>query len=98
MTDASAHRRLPLRQWLGYAVVWLALVAGMAVTLALAYVPLGRAQAAVHLAVAALQIALIWSAFMNLRRSSALVRLTACSAALWLVFMFALTFNDYFSR
>ena len=82
MTETRADQHVPLRQWLGYAAIWLALVVGVAATLALA----------------ALQIALIWTVFMNLRRSSALVRLAACSAALWLVFMFALTFNDYFSR
>lgn len=98
MSEAGDRHALPVRQWMAYGVVWLLLTGIVAATLALAYVPLGRAQSALHLALAAIQIVLIWIVFMNLRRSSALARLAACSAALWIVFMFTLTFNDYFSR
>ena len=98
MSDSRSDRSLPIRRWQAYGAVWLALVGIVLATLAFAYVPLGRAQTGLHLALAAIQIGLIWVAFMNLRRASVLLRLAACSAALWIVFMFALTFSDYWSR
>jgi cytochrome c oxidase subunit IV len=95
---SDTRQSLPLRTWRGYVVVWIVLVGVVLATVAFSYMPLGRAQSALHLALALIQIVLIWVVFMNLRRASALIRLAACSAALWLVFMFALTYTDYFSR
>lgn len=86
------------RHWLGYVLVWLLLLTMMAATLALAYLPLGPIKLALHLAIAAFQVALIWTFFMSLRASSALVRLAAVSGLFWLTFMFTLTFTDYLSR
>ncbi len=96
MSDASRRSRVP--GWLGHALIWLLLIAMLGATLGLAYLPVGRAGPALHIGIAVIQVALIWTFFMNLRGSSALVRLVAISGLLWIVFMFTLTFNDYLSR
>jgi cytochrome c oxidase subunit 4 len=93
-----ARRAALKRRWLRYGVLWLGLLALMGATLALAYVPLGPGNLVLHLAIAALQVSLLWLFFMDLRGASTLVRLTAACGFLWLAFMFALTFTDYLSR
>jgi cytochrome c oxidase subunit 4 len=97
MSEITDRSMLKIR-WLGYGLLWLALLVLLGITLVLAYVPLGRASVGLHLAIAAIQIALLWSFFMNLRTASTLVRITAASGILWLIFMFTLTFSDYMSR
>jgi cytochrome c oxidase subunit 4 len=70
----------------------------LAISAGSAYLPLGPFNAALNLAVAAVMISLLVVHLMNLRRSSALVRVIAASGLLWLAFMFVLTFTDYLSR
>jgi cytochrome c oxidase subunit 4 len=82
----------------GPLAVWLALLVLLAISAGSAYVPLGPFNATLNLAIAAVMIVLLATWLMNLRWSSALVRLIAASGLLWLVFMFVLTFTDYFSR
>jgi cytochrome c oxidase subunit 4 len=82
----------------GPLVVWLALLALLAISAGSAYVPLGPFNAAINLAVAAVMVFLLAVWLMNLRLSNALVRLIAASGLFWLIFMFVLTFTDYFSR
>jgi len=82
----------------GPLAVWLALVLLLAISAASAYVPLGAFNAALNLGVAAVMILLLAAFLMNLRWSNALVRIIAASGFFWLIFMFVLTFTDYFSR
>jgi cytochrome c oxidase subunit IV len=98
MSERTSDRKTMERRWLKFGALWLVLLTLTGVTLALAYLPLGRANVDLHLAIAAVQILLLWSFFMNLRSASALVRLTAASGMLWLTFMFVLIFTDYLSR
>jgi len=99
MTGLGEH--LPLT---GRAIVWRnllpwgALVALLALTCTLAYVPMGRGNLVVSLGIAAAKTTIIALFFMGLRRPDPLLRLTACAALLWIGFMFALTFGDQQTR
>ncbi len=79
-------------------MVWLALMALLAVTVVAAYIPLGLGNGAISMSVAAIKVALIMLFFMKLRSSSALLRLTSMAGLFWLIFMFTLTASDYLTR
>ena len=78
--------------------VWLALVTLVVLTLALAYVPMGRFNTPVSIAIAALKALIIGLFFMNLRRPDPLLRLAGGASLLWIAFLFALTFADLLTR
>ena len=84
--------------WKKLGAIWLALFVLLAITVGSAYVPLGDANGAINLGIAAAKAALIALFFMNLATSSVLVRLASAAGIFWLVFMFALTAGDYLSR
>jgi cytochrome c oxidase subunit 4 len=78
--------------------IWAALVVLLGLTCGAAYLPLGPFNVAVGLAIAAAKAAIVALLFMNLRRSSALVRLAAAAGFFWLVVLFALTLSDFVTR
>jgi len=84
--------------WKGPLAVWLVLLPLLAVSAGTAFLLLGHFNAAVNLAIAAIMVCMLAAFLMNLRWSSALVRIFAASGLLWLVFMFVLIFTDYLSR
>jgi cytochrome c oxidase subunit IV len=84
--------------WRKLCTIWLALFVLLAITVGSAYLPLGAANGAINLGVAAAKTALIALFFMNLLMSSVLVRLAAAAGMFWLVFLFALTAGDYLTR
>jgi cytochrome c oxidase subunit IV len=94
----SNHRGSALRVWKRPILVWIVLVLLAAGSLGSAFVPLGPFNTTLNLAIAGIMVALLWLFLMNLMGSSALLRLIAVSGVVWLAFMFALTFSDYFSR
>ena len=94
----NGDRRDSRHLWLGPGMVWLGLLALFAVTSGSAYLPLGVFNIAVNLFIAAVMIVLLAIFLMDLRRSSALLRLLAGAGLFWSIFMFALTFTDYLSR
>ena len=67
-------------------------------TLGTAYLKLGGNGAILHLGIAGIQVLLVWVLFMDLISSSSLVRMCAVAGMFWLIFMFSLTFGDYFTR
>ena len=79
-------------------LVWAALMPLVALTLWLAYVPMGRWNTPVSIAIAAAKALLIALFFMNLRRPDPLLRLAGGASLLWIAFMFALTFADLLTR
>jgi cytochrome c oxidase subunit 4 len=79
-------------------LTWAALVAALALTCTLAYVPMGTGNAVVSLAIATFKTIVIALFFMELRRPDPLLRLTASAALLWIGFMFALTMADQRTR
>jgi caa(3)-type oxidase subunit IV len=78
--------------------IWAALVGLVALTLWLAYVPMGRLNTPVSITIAALKALLIGLFFMNLRRPDPLLRLTGAASLLWIAFLFALPFADLLTR
>lgn len=79
-------------------LVLAALIALLATTVALAYVPLGSANLAVSLGIAALKAALVGLIFMRLNEASALNRLAALTGPIWVFVMFLLLYGDYLTR
>ena len=78
--------------------IWVILVALVAATLVLAYLPLGRWNTPVSLGIGAAKAVVIAVFFMNLRRPDPLLRLAGAASLLWIAFMFALTFADLLTR
>ena len=84
--------------WRGPALIWLALLVLLTLTVASAFIPMGAGNSIVNLAIAALKAALIVLFFMNLVSSSALIRFAAVAGIFWLSFLFALSATDYLTR
>ncbi len=83
---------------LGPALVWIGLLALLAVNIGLTFLPLGRTKTAVNLAVAIVQASLMFVVFMRLNRASALVKLTAAAGLVWLSFLFIIGSADFLTR
>jgi cytochrome c oxidase subunit 4 len=94
MSDRGSSRRL----WISPLAAWVVLVVLFAANLGSAYLPLGTADLAVNLGIAAAMIAVLAAFLMDLRNSTVLIRLIAAAGGLWIIIMFALTFTDYLSR
>jgi cytochrome c oxidase subunit 4 len=77
---------------------WLALMVLLALTTASAFIPLGSANLFVSLAIAVAKALIVLLVFMELRVSSALVRVFAAAGFFWLMIMIALTSADYTHR
>lgn len=77
---------------------WAALLALLALTTALAFVPLGTLNLPVSLAIAAAKALLVMTFFMELRASSGLTRAFAAAGFFWLLIMIGLTAADYWNR
>ncbi|MGU3558500.1 cytochrome C oxidase subunit IV family protein [Methylobacterium radiotolerans] len=84
--------------WRRVLLVWLGLMALLAVGCALAYAPLGAWNPAVSFALAATQAGLVALLFMRLVRAPALIRLTAACGLFWSAILFTLTLADVLSR
>ena len=82
----------------GPALVWVGLLALLALNIGIAHLPLDRAKPAANLAVAVVQASLMFTVFMRLNRASALVRLTAAAGLVWLSFLFLIGSADFFTR
>ena len=94
MNDGNSSRRL----WIGPLEAWGVLVILFAATLGSAYLPLGTANVAINLAIAAAMVAVLATFLMDLRNSTALIRIIAAAGGLWIIIMFSLIFVDYLSR
>jgi cytochrome c oxidase subunit 4 len=81
-----------------YMLVYLALMALLAATVAAAFVNFGPLNPAVAVAIAFVKAILVAAYFMHARYSPALIRLTAGSGLVWLGILFGLLLADYLSR
>ena len=79
-------------------LIWAALCVLLAMTCALAYVPLGDGNLPLSLAIAAAKAALIGAVFMRLREANNLHLLAASAGPVWLFIMLLLIGADYFTR
>ncbi|MBV9992156.1 MAG: cytochrome C oxidase subunit IV family protein [Alphaproteobacteria bacterium] len=84
--------------WIRPLLTWAALCVLLAATCALAYVPMGRANLAVSLAIAAAKAGLVGVVFMRLFENNPLNRLAAAAGPIWIFVMFLLLFSDYATR
>jgi len=84
--------------WRKLVPVWLALLALLGLTVFAAYQPLGPFNAVVALGIAAAKVALVGWFFMHLGRPDPLLRLAASAVALWILFLFSLSFADILTR
>jgi cytochrome c oxidase subunit 4 len=82
------------RLWLG----WCALLLLLAITTGAAFLPLGQFNILVALLIAAAKAVLVLILFMELGRSSGLVRAFAVAGFFWLAILLALTSADYLTR
>jgi cytochrome c oxidase subunit 4 len=79
-------------------MVWLALMALLALTAGSSFVPLGTFNVVVNFTIAAIKAALVLVFFMHVARGEAAVRIAAAAGLLWLGFLFALSFVDILAR
>src|SRR5215212_432875 len=81
-----------------YVVTAAALLALTALTMGLAFVPLGPWQTPIALGIAATKALLIAAVFMHLRSGTATTRLTAIAGLFWLAILLAGTLDDVVTR
>ena len=85
----------PLRH---IALAWIGLFALLALTLGMAYVPLGKANIVVALAIGTAKAVIVVLAFMKLAKSPPLTWIFAGAGLFWLALLFGLSFTDYATR
>ena len=85
----------PLRH---YAWTWLALLALLALTAGSAFIPMGRLNLAVNLAVALAKALLVAFMFMHVRRGTPMIRVFALAGLMWLALLAGLSFTDFAVR
>lgn len=84
--------------WLYPAIGWIVLLLLLVGTIGAAYAALGESSLLLNLFIGGLCIGLIAIMFMNLARSSVLVRLASGAGIFWLLFMFIIVATDYLTR
>jgi cytochrome c oxidase subunit 4 len=98
MTQTSTAAERPKMIWRRNLIVWLALMLLVALTLGLAFLPLGSFNLPIALAIAAAKALLVAFMFMELRLAKPFVFLAASAGVVWLLIMFTLTFSDLLWR
>lgn len=80
------------------AIVWLALLVLLALTVAGSFTVTGAASAVVSFGVATAKVALIFWFFMQLRTEKGLIRVFAVGAIAWLLILLTMAAIDYATR
>jgi cytochrome c oxidase subunit IV len=81
-----------------YYAVFLALMVGTALTVAVAFVDLGALNNVLMLGIAMTKALLVILFFMHVRWSTRLTWVVAASGFFWLLILFGLTMTDYLTR
>ena len=81
-----------------YVFVFLALMAGTALTTGVAYIDLGRWNTVVALAIAFTKMMLVILFFMHVKYATGLTRVIILCGFFWLAIMIALTLSDELTR
>jgi cytochrome c oxidase subunit 4 len=79
-------------------LTWVALMALLALTVGLAFVPLGPFKPLVAYAIATAKAALVLWFFMEMRREGGLLRLAAAAGFVWISILLTLSLADYLTR
>ena len=82
----------------GPVLVWLGLVALIALTTFFGYLPLHRVNAAINFPIAGIMVALVAVFLMRLDKAPGVLWLAALTGLVFLFNLFLLTFGDYFNR
>lgn len=80
------------------AMVWLGLLALLALTVAATFAPLGAARLPLSLLIAGGKAALVVWVYMHLREERGIVRVIALAALLWLALLLLLSAADFLTR
>lgn len=95
-TSEPAHLHISVR---GYVTIFAILMALLVITVLAAFLPhLGYFNIAIAMFIAVIKATLVVLYFMHVRFSSRLTMVFVVSVLVWLLILFALTFNDYFTR
>jgi cytochrome c oxidase subunit 4 len=78
--------------------VWIALLVLLALTVGTSFIPMGRINLIVNLAIAAAKALLVAVFFMHVWRGGALVRFVALVGLAWLAILVLLSANDFATR
>jgi cytochrome c oxidase subunit 4 len=81
-----------------YYLIFAALIACTALTVAVSFVDLGPINAVVALTIAVLKATLVVLFFMHVKYSTRLTWLVIAGSVFWLGILLALTFSDYLTR
>lgn len=81
-----------------YVATFASLLVLLALTIAAAYIPLGRFNWVAAMTISAVKTALIASYFMHLRSSHRLVWIAACVGCFWLALLMTLSLTDFWTR
>jgi len=81
-----------------YIITAASLLTLLAITVAAAYLNLGRFNTVVALGIAAVKALLILVFFMNLRQERSLFWLAAATGFFWLLLLFLLAMSDFMAR
>lgn len=97
-TDGTHPRVTAWKLWQRNGLIWASLMCLLALTLVLAYVPMGLLTPTAGVAIAFVKAGLVVMLFMELVRSRPLIRLAAAAGLVFLTVLFALTLADVLSR
>ena len=89
------HHVVPLRIYYGIFAILLALTG---ITVAVAYIDLGRLNTVAALAIACFKALMVVLYFMHVKYSTRLIKLTVIAGLYWMGIIFALTLSDYLTR
>ena len=89
------HHLGPVRIYYGIFAILLVLTG---VTVAVAYLDLGRLNAVAAIAIACFKALIVVLYFMHVKYSTRLIKLTVIAGLYWLGIIFALTLGDYLTR
>jgi cytochrome c oxidase subunit 4 len=81
-----------------YYAIFATLLVLTGVTVAVAYVDLGRMNAVAALAIAGFKALIVVLYFMHVKYSTRLIKLTVIAGLYWMGIIFALTLGDYLTR
>ena len=96
--DRTKARTTARKLWQRNGLIWVALMCLLALTLVLAYVPMGVFTPTAGIVIAFVKAGLVVLLFMELAGSKPLIRLAAAAGLVFLTVFFALTLADVLSR
>lgn len=96
--ENAAPRTNVWQLWRRNGLIWATLLCLLLLSLALAYVPMGRLTAVAGIVIAFVKSGFVILLFMELAGARALLRLAALSGVVFLLAMFGLTLADVLTR